>query len=290
MAIAGGPIPSAAGAPVAYYGQPIVKAPVWTWQVGLYFFVGGTAGMSGVLALAGLLTGQPLAFVRTALAVAFAGALISPALLIADLGRPARFFNMMRVFKWRSAMASDADRLQQLASAALCWWSRIRCSARGVPVTRYAYSFRGRGHRPPSAPCWPPTPRAARRHRRPVWSAPPPAAVPLRDRRRLGLGDPSWPASEWRRCRRSAAASPPSSRAVAGSSSGAATRRPALVRTRAARPRTAVVHRAGTFVRWLGPAAATASCSAPCSAGRLAGRGAHPRDPEETRRQRDARD
>ncbi len=61
--IAGGPIPPAATAPVAYYGQPIVKPPVWTWQIGLYFFVGGTAGMSGVLALAGLLTGQPLAFV-----------------------------------------------------------------------------------------------------------------------------------------------------------------------------------------------------------------------------------
>ena len=104
MAIAGGPIPAAV-APVAYYGQPIVKPPVWTWQIGLYFFVGGTAGMSGVLALAGLLTGQPLAFVRTALAVAFAGALISPVLLIADLGRPARFLNMLRVFKWRSAMS-----------------------------------------------------------------------------------------------------------------------------------------------------------------------------------------
>ena len=37
-----------------YYGQPIVKPPVWTWQIGLYLFVGGTAGMSGVIALAGL--------------------------------------------------------------------------------------------------------------------------------------------------------------------------------------------------------------------------------------------
>ncbi len=105
IAIAGGPIPPAATAPVAYYGQPIVKPPVWTWQIGLYFFVGGTAGMSGVLALAGLLTHQPLDFVRAALAIAFAGALISPALLIADLGRPARFLNMLRVFKWRSAMS-----------------------------------------------------------------------------------------------------------------------------------------------------------------------------------------
>jgi hypothetical protein len=105
MPIAGGPIPPAATAPVAYYGQPIVKPPVWTWQIGLYFFVGGTAGMSGVLALAGLLTGQPLAFVRAALGVAFVGALVSPALLIADLGRPSRFLNMLRVFKWRSAMS-----------------------------------------------------------------------------------------------------------------------------------------------------------------------------------------
>ncbi len=105
IAIAGGPIPPAATAPVAYYGQPIVKPPVWTWQIGLYFFVGGTAGMSGVLALAGLLTGQPLALVRAALVMAFVGALVSPALLIADLGRPARFLNMLRVFKWRSAMS-----------------------------------------------------------------------------------------------------------------------------------------------------------------------------------------
>ena len=105
IAIAGGPIPPAATAPVAYYGQPIVKPPVWTWQIGLYFFVGGTAGMSGLLALAGLLTGQPLAFVRAALTMAFAGAVLSPALLIADLGRPARFLNMLRVFKWRSAMS-----------------------------------------------------------------------------------------------------------------------------------------------------------------------------------------
>ena len=103
--IAGGPIPPAATAPVAYYGQPIVKPPVWTWQIGLYFFVGGTAGMSGVLALAGLLTGRPLALVRAALLMAFVGALVSPALLIADLGRPARFLNMLRVFKWRSAMS-----------------------------------------------------------------------------------------------------------------------------------------------------------------------------------------
>jgi hypothetical protein len=105
ISIVGGPIPREAASVSGYYGQPILKPPVWTWQIGLYLFVGGTAGMSGVIALAGILTGQPLDFVRAALGVALAGALISPVLLIWDLGRPARFLNMLRVFKWRSAMS-----------------------------------------------------------------------------------------------------------------------------------------------------------------------------------------
>ena len=103
--IAGGPIPRDAASVSGYYGQPIVKSPVWTWQIGLYLFVGGTAGMSGVIALAAFLTHHPIDFVRAALGVALAGALISPVLLIWDLGRPARFLNMLRVFKWRSAMS-----------------------------------------------------------------------------------------------------------------------------------------------------------------------------------------
>jgi formate-dependent nitrite reductase membrane component NrfD len=103
--IAGGPIPGHAASMSGYYGEPIVKPPVWTWEVGLYFFVGGTAGMSGAIALAGLLSGQSRDFVRAALGVAFAGALVSAPLLISDLGRPSRFLNMLRVFKWRSAMS-----------------------------------------------------------------------------------------------------------------------------------------------------------------------------------------
>src|SRR5712672_2770950 len=46
--VAGGPIPRKPG----YYGQAVVKPPVWTWQVPLYFFMGGIAGMSAVIALA----------------------------------------------------------------------------------------------------------------------------------------------------------------------------------------------------------------------------------------------
>jgi hypothetical protein len=78
---------------------------VWTWEVGLYFFVGGIGGMAGVIALAALLTGWPIDIVRAALGLSALAAVISPALLVADLGRPKRFLNMLRVFKWRSPMS-----------------------------------------------------------------------------------------------------------------------------------------------------------------------------------------
>ena len=97
--------PAASAVDTGYYGLPILHAPVWTWQIGAYLFIGGAAGMSAVIAVAAVASGQPLAFVRAALALALSGAVLSPVLLIWDLGRPARFLNMLRVFKWRSAMS-----------------------------------------------------------------------------------------------------------------------------------------------------------------------------------------
>ena len=38
-----------------YYGQPVVKPPVWTWEIPLYFFFGGLAGMSAVIASGALI-------------------------------------------------------------------------------------------------------------------------------------------------------------------------------------------------------------------------------------------
>lgn len=88
----------------SYYGQPILKAPEWTWEVPWYFFVGGLAGVSSVLSLAVRLARRPDLARRSAM-VAAAGAAVSPALLISDLGRPARFLHMLRVFKPTSAMS-----------------------------------------------------------------------------------------------------------------------------------------------------------------------------------------
>jgi formate-dependent nitrite reductase membrane component NrfD len=87
-----------------YYGLPIVKPPVWKWMIGLYFFVGGLAGMSALIAAAALLKDN-FELVRVAMWSAGIGAIVSPILLTWDLGRPMRFINMLRVFKYQSPMS-----------------------------------------------------------------------------------------------------------------------------------------------------------------------------------------
>jgi hypothetical protein len=102
--VVGGPIPRKPG----YYGEPVVKPPVWTWEVPLYFFFGGIGGMSAVIALAAVLF-HHVDLARAAMWLAtIAGAILSPILLIMDLGRPHLFLNMLRVFKHRSAMSMGA--------------------------------------------------------------------------------------------------------------------------------------------------------------------------------------
>ena len=102
--------PGAAPFPVAspetgYYGIPLLKRPPWTWEIPLYFFVGGAAGAAAVVGSVAHYTGADRKIVRDARWIAAAGSVISPALLISDLGRPARFLNMLRVFKAQSPMS-----------------------------------------------------------------------------------------------------------------------------------------------------------------------------------------
>src|ERR671936_3062745 len=98
---AGSPFPIASPEN-GYYGIPLLKEPAWTWEIPLYFFVGGAAGASAVVGAIANYTGADRRLVRNARWIAAAGSVISPALLIADLGRPARFLSMMRVFKPQS--------------------------------------------------------------------------------------------------------------------------------------------------------------------------------------------
>jgi hypothetical protein len=90
--------------PQSYYGRPILKAPVWKPHVPVYFFMGGLAGASSVLGLGARLTGNAR-LARAALVASAAALLPSPALLIDDLGRPERFYNMLRVLKPTSPLS-----------------------------------------------------------------------------------------------------------------------------------------------------------------------------------------
>lgn len=89
--------------PTSYYGRPIVKPPVWKPEIPFYFFFGGLAGASAILASAATFAGRP-GLARRAWAGAFVGVTVSPLLLIKDLGKPSRFLNMLRVFKITSPM------------------------------------------------------------------------------------------------------------------------------------------------------------------------------------------
>ena len=88
-----------------YWNMPLLKQPVWSWEVPIYFFVGGAAGASAVIAAAAQLSGEHANLVRDARRVAALGAVASVPLLILDLGRPERFLNMLRVFKPQSPMS-----------------------------------------------------------------------------------------------------------------------------------------------------------------------------------------
>ena len=57
----------------SYYGRPILKAPVWTWEIPVYFFFGGMAGAAAPFALLSELRGDE-ALARRAWLVGLAGA------------------------------------------------------------------------------------------------------------------------------------------------------------------------------------------------------------------------
>ncbi len=87
-----------------YYEQPIIKEPVWTWEIPCYFFTGGMGGAAAGLALLSGMRGNDELSKRAWL-TAMAGISASPLLLISDLGKPTRFINMLRMFKPTSPMS-----------------------------------------------------------------------------------------------------------------------------------------------------------------------------------------
>jgi len=88
----------------SYHGQRVLKEPVWTWEIPLYFFTGGLAGGSAGLAYLSELRGAEV-LARRAWTAALIGIGVSPVLLTSDLGKPLRFLNMLRLFKVTSPMS-----------------------------------------------------------------------------------------------------------------------------------------------------------------------------------------
>ena len=87
-----------------YYGHPMIKPPEWTDLIPTYFFAGGLAGTAATLAFTQRLAKNEV-LARAMLFAAAGGTAVSAFCLIADLKRPERFMNMLRVFKPTSPMS-----------------------------------------------------------------------------------------------------------------------------------------------------------------------------------------
>jgi formate-dependent nitrite reductase membrane component NrfD len=91
----------------SYYDYPVLKAPVWRWEIIWYFFFGGLAAGCYVIASIAALFGsrEDRAVARTGYYLSLLSVLPCPVLLIKDLGRPERFLHMLRIFKVKSPMS-----------------------------------------------------------------------------------------------------------------------------------------------------------------------------------------
>lgn len=102
----------------SYYGRPIVKKPTWAaLDIAGYLFLGGLAGASSTLAAGADLSGRP-GLARPLKLGALGAISLSLVALVHDLGRPARFLNMLRVFKPTSPMSVGVWILSAYAPAA----------------------------------------------------------------------------------------------------------------------------------------------------------------------------
>ena len=88
----------------SYYGRPVVKASPWERDIPAYLFLGGLAGGSSLLAAGAQATDRPSLRTTSRLG-ALAAISLSFAALVHDLGKPARFVNMLRVAKPTSPMS-----------------------------------------------------------------------------------------------------------------------------------------------------------------------------------------
>lgn len=88
----------------SYYGRPVIKPLPWKHEIPAYLFVGGVTGGTGLLGCWAHTVGYDT-LRRRSRYIAMIGTGVSGALLVADLGHPERFLNMMRTVKLTSPMS-----------------------------------------------------------------------------------------------------------------------------------------------------------------------------------------
>ena len=136
-----------------YYDLPVIKAAPWRWYVPAYFYAGGLAGAAGTMGLH-----------RIGIVAGGAGA----ALLIADLGKPLKLLNMMRVFRptspmnmgtWILSTAGASTALSLITDSRI---PRVASAVAGSMLSTYTGVLLGNT----TVPVW-----HATRRRLPLWFA-----------------------------------------------------------------------------------------------------------------------
>jgi formate-dependent nitrite reductase membrane component NrfD len=141
-----------------YYGIPMLKRPLWRWEIALYFFAEGISAGSFVLAtMADVFGGQRYRkLIRAADYISVAMLLPCPPLLIADLGRPERFHHMLRVFKPTSPMNLGAWALTGYGqqAALVAFWPKTAIRLAGLPFALFMVAYPGVLLTTTSIPLW----------------------------------------------------------------------------------------------------------------------------------------
>ncbi|MEA2475932.1 MAG: hypothetical protein QOC87_131 [Actinomycetota bacterium] len=136
------------GSEPGYYNRPVLKEPVWIWAVPAYFVVGGAAGAAAALGAAAEIADRESfgGLIKTCRRIAATGLVVGSALLIYDLGRPGRFFNMLRVFRptsplnvgsWLLAAATPCAALSAVSEGSIGQLAGLSAGALGLPITGY---------------------------------------------------------------------------------------------------------------------------------------------------------
>ncbi|MES1257269.1 MAG: NrfD/PsrC family molybdoenzyme membrane anchor subunit [Acidobacteriota bacterium] len=161
------PAREGATSPLAgYYNLPMLKRPLWGWEIAIYFFSEGISSGAFILGTVADIcgSGRYATLISRARFLALATLLPCPPLLIADLGRPERFHHMLRTFKVTSPMSVGAWSLMAFSAPvtilALGRFSPFRpiptkaVGAAGLPFALFMLAYPGVLLSTTSIPVW----------------------------------------------------------------------------------------------------------------------------------------